>query len=230
MKDIAYIVIHGFGGTPRDVQPIKEQLMLNNIPEEDIYTPLLKGHGIKGKIEIGTRYEDIIEDLKEYVKTNCSDYNEMYIFGYSMGGLVSLGLATNMKIDKLVLLNAPMHIWNFKNFLWTLYTKEPMQKFHHIKTVLSSFKYSKIINSLELRRLQTYVRSNLDRVKADTYIIQSTHDYVAKPSSANEIYEKIGAAEKKIKWYDDMTHYIPDEECIDTVIYDSLNWTNMNYV
>ncbi len=224
LKDIAYIVIHGFGGTPKDILSIKNELIKNGINEEDIFTPLLKGHGIKGKIKIGTKYEDIINDLEKYIMKNCGEYKKKYVFGYSMGGLVSLGLATNMKIDKLVLFNAPMHIWNFKNFVWTIYTKNPKQKIYHIKTVLSSFKYSKIVNSMELRRLQAYVRANLDRVKADTYIIQSKHDYVATPTSANEIYDKIGAVQKSIKWYDEMTHYIPNEEKIGEVVSDTVEW------
>lgn len=224
LKEIAYIVIHGFGGTPKDVETIKKELIKNGIKREDIFTPLLKGHGIKGKIKIGTRYEDIISELKEYIETNCGEYKEKYIFGYSMGGLVSLGLAVSMRVNKLILLNAPMHIWNFRNFVWTIRTKAPSQKLYHIKTVLSSFKYSKIVNSLELRRLQAYVRANLSKVKADTYIVQSLRDYVATPSSANEIYEKIGALEKTIKWYDEMTHYIPNEEKVDEVVNDTLKW------
>ena len=65
MEKIAYIVIHGFGGTPKDVESIKKELIINGINEQDIYTPLLKGHGIKGRIKIGTKYEDIIQ------KYNC---------------------------------------------------------------------------------------------------------------------------------------------------------------
>lgn len=230
MEKIAYIVVHGFGGVPKDVDSIKEELIANGINQEDIYTPLLKGHGKKGKIKIGTKYEDIISGLKEYVDSNCKKYDKIYLFGYSMGGLISLGLAINAKIDKLVLFNAPMHIWNFRNFLWTIANKRPKQKVYHIKTVLSSFNYGKIRNSLELRRLQKYVRNNLKNIESDAYIIQSVHDYVAQPLSANEIYDEIGSKEKKIKWYQETTHFMPAEECIGSVICDSLNWTNMNYV
>jgi len=230
VEKIAYIVIHGFGGTPNDIKNIKKELILNGIDEQDIYTPLLKGHGIKGKIKIGTRYEDIITELKEYVDNNCNKYDKIYLFGYSMGGLVSMGLAINAKVDKLVLFNAPMHIWNFRNFLWTIKTKKPRQKVYHIKTVLSSLNYTKIRNSMELRRLRNYVRDNLKNITSDTYIIQSVRDYVAQPVSAEEIYNEIGSKEKKIKWYQETTHFMPDEECINDVICDSLNWTNMNYV
>ena len=230
MEKIAYVVIHGFGGTPKDVDSIKKQLMVNGIMEEDIYTPLLKGHGIKGKIKIGTKYEDIISELMQYIECNCVKYEKIYLFGYSMGGLISMGLAVNAKIDKLILFNAPMHIWNFRNFVWTIVNKKPKQKVYHIKTVLSSLNYGKIRNSLELRRLQKYVSDNLKNIKSDAYIIQSVRDYVAKPVSAEEIYNKIGSKEKKIKWYHDTTHFMPDEDCIDDVICDSLKWTNINYV
>lgn len=230
MEKIAYVVVHGFGGIPKDIYSIKKELIINGIKEEDIYTPLLKGHGKKGKIKIGTKYEDIIAELKEYVEGNCKEYDKIYLFGYSMGGLISMGLAINSRIDKLILFNAPMHIWNFRNFLWTIINKKPKQKVYHIKTVLSSFNYGKIRNSLELRKLQNYVRSNLKNIESDTYIIQSVHDYVAQPVSAREIYDEIGSKEKQIKWYQDTTHFMPSEECINDIIYDSLNWANVNYV
>jgi esterase/lipase len=60
------------------------------------------------------------------------------------------------------------------------------------------------------------------------YIIQSTHDYVAHPVSAQEIYNEIGSKEKRIKWYQETTHFMPNEECIDDIVYDSLNWANVN--
>jgi len=230
VEKIAYIVIHGFGGIPKDIESIKQQLIINGINEQDIYTPLLKGHGKKGKIKLGTKYEDIIAQLKEYVENNCKMYDRIYLFGYSMGGLVSMGLAINTKVDKLVLFNAPMHIWNFRNFLWTIKTKKPRQKVYHLKTVLSSLNYGKIRNSLELRRLRDYVRGNLKNITSDAYIIQSVRDYVAQPVSAEEIYNEIGSKEKQIKWYQETTHFMPNEECINDVICDSLNWTNINYV
>ena len=141
-----------------------------------------------------------------------------------------MALAVNVKIDKLILFNAPMHIWNFRNFVWTILNKKPRQKVYHIKTVLSSLTYGKIRNSLELRRLQDYVRDNLENITSDAYIIQSVRDYVAQPASAKEIYDKIGSKEKKIKWYEETTHFMPDEECIDDIVCDSLNWVNINYV
>ena len=228
MEKIAYVVVHGFGGTPKDVESIKKQLIINGINEKDIYTPLLKGHGKKGRIKIGTKYQDIINNLTIYINDNCCGYNKIYVFGYSMGGLVSMGLAINKKIDKLILFNAPMHIWNFRNFLWTIINKKPKQKVYHVKTVLSSLNYSKIRNSLELRRLQGYVRNNLENITSDAYIVQSVRDYVAEPASAKEIYDKIGSKEKRIKWYQETTHFMPSEECIDDIVYDSLNWANVN--
>ena len=230
MNKIAYVIIHGFGGTPKDVESIKEQLIVNGVKECDIFIPLLKGHGTKGKIKVGTKYEDIITDLKKYVEDKCRGYDKVYVFGYSMGGLVSIALAVKMKVDKLILLNAPMHIWCFRNFVWTLANKPIKQKIYHIKTVFSSFRYNKVRGSLELGRLQKYVRENLSKIESDVYIVQSKHDYVARPISANEIYNKIGSRKKKIKWYEATTHYMPDEKCIDSVIGDALDWAGLDCI
>ena len=44
------------------------------------------------------------------------------------------------------------------------------------------------------------------------------------PGVRFQIYDKIGAIQKTIKWYDEMTHYIPNEEKIDQVVSDTVEW------
>ena len=45
-----------------------------------------------------------------------------------------------------------------------------------------------------------------------------------KNEGCSTIYDKIGAIQKTIKWYDEMTHYIPNEEKIDQVVSDTVEW------
>lgn len=227
MTKVAYIVVHGFGGSPKDVRTIKEQLKLKNINEEDIFTPLLLGHDGKGVINLKIRFEEIVLDLKKYLEENCGNYEKIVLVGYSMGGLIVMALALETKIDVLVLVNAPMDIWVFKNFMWTVYSvKDLHRKVYHVKIVLSSINYKKIINNFELRRLQKYIKANLSKITSNTYIIQSEHDYVAKPMSAYEIYDNIGAKEKEIRWHKYTSHFIPDEEYVEEIMEDVLKWTS----
>ena len=224
MKRIAYVVVHGFGGVPENVTSIKEELKSKNIDENDIFTPLLLGHGKQGIIKLNTKFEDIVYDLKKYVERNCFEYEKIVLIGYSMGGLIAMSLTLEIKIDVLILINAPMHIWTFKNFIWTIYNVDVNKKFYHIKTVLSSAHYNKVINSIELKRLQKYVKCNLNKITSSTYIIQSKHDYVAKPESANEIYDSIGAEKKEILWSEQTSHFIPDEEEVKEIIKETVDW------
>lgn len=220
----AYIVVHGFSGTPEDIQGIKVELINNNVLENDIYTPLLKGHGIKGKIDLNISFDEIIQDLNNYIENIRNKYENIVLIGYSMGGLICLSSAMELQIEKLVLLNAPIHIWNFKNFLWTLQVKNFEQKKYHLKTFFGSFKYNKIRNEVKLKKLQVNVEKNLNKITCDTLIFQSIHDYVAKPESAKIIYNKINSKKKEIKWCQNTTHFIPDEKDISYVIKETMNW------
>lgn len=222
----AYIVVHGFGGTPKDINKVKLELINNNINERNIYTPLLKGHGIKGSIDLTISFKEIINDLKKYINNIKEKYNSVVLIGYSMGGLISLSVAIETKIDKLVLLNAPLHIWNFKNFLWTLYVNDFEKKKYHLKTLFSSFNYNKIRNEIKLKKLQLYLNKNLSAVNCDTLIFQSIHDYVARPISAKIIFKKINSTKKEIIWCDTATHYIPDEDTVILVTKQIVDWVN----
>jgi len=226
MKKTAYIIVHGFCGTPKDVMNIKKYLIKKGISSKEIFTPCLKGHGIKGKCKKGTTHQDIIEGLKEYINRKCKIYTKRILIGYSMGGLISLMVTKEAKISDLILLNAPMRVWTFRGFVWTILKRNFNQKIHHVRIILSTFTYSKIMTSIELRKLQRYVRENLKKVTANTYIVQSKKDYVARPSSAKEIFNNITSERKEIMWIDNATHFLPEESCIEEVIDKALEWVN----
>ena len=226
--DRAYIVVHGFCGSPKDVESIKNELIKNGIDENNIYLPYIKFHTNTELIDLGYDCKDMVEDLKVYISYVKKKYRQLVLIGYSMGGLISIGVALENPTDTLILINTPIHIWNFKNFIWTLKKSDLSGKKYHIETVASSFEYNRLKNSFYLGKLTKYILKNLYSINIDTLIIQSTHDYVAKPSSAAEIYSRIHSERKEIRWYDRTTHYIPDEEDISDVIDYAVKWVNLS--
>lgn len=224
MNKRAYVIVHGFGGLPTSVLTVRRELIKNGISSKDIYVPLLSGHGKEGFVRYNVTYETMIAGLKQYVEYCCAKYDKITLIGYSMGGLVSIGTALELEIDQLILLNAPMKIWNFKGFIWTLKTF-PKDRKYHINNIFKSLKISRIINSMELKKMIKYTKENLSRVKCQTYIVQSENDYVAKPESGKYIYNNIGADKKEIKWYNNTTHFVPDENEITNIIKNAMEWT-----
>lgn len=220
-----YIVVHGFGGNPTDVYSIKDNLIKYKINEKDIYLPLLYGHSMEKRgFLFGIKYTQMIKHLKHYITNVSKKYDKIVLMGYSMGALLSLCVSMEMKIDKLIIINPPIHIWDFKSFRFWLGDDIKKRRLFHTKTVLRSMRYRVIRNNLELGKLRHYTIDNIAKVTADTYIIQSIHDYVAKPSSAKFVYDNISSQNKAISYYTRTSHFIPSEQDVEVVIDDIYNW------
>lgn len=221
----AYVVVHGFGGNPKDVENIRKELINLGMDFKNIYLPLLKGHHREKRgIDFKVTYIDMILGLKKDIKDIRKHHSKVYVIGYSMGALISMEVATQIGVDKLILLNAPVRVWHFRNFMHTLKTSRMDRKKYHIKTVLSSVTYRKILNKIELGKLQKNIKKNMNRITADTLIIQSKYDYVARPSSSAVIYGKISSKNKKIIEYIEPSHFIPSEENLPEIVKDIYNW------
>jgi len=221
----AYIVVHGFGGNPKDVYSIKENLLKYNIKENDIYLPLLYGHSMEERgFVFGVKYPQMVEHLKDYISIVSRDYDTIIVIGYSMGALLCMCVSLEIKIDKLVVLNPPIHIWDFDSFRFWFDDDIKKRRLFHTRTVLRSIKYRVIRNNLELSKLRHFIINNIKKITVDTYVIQSLHDYVANPMSGKFVYENISSIKKGISYYKRTSHFIPNEKDLDIIIDDIYNW------
>ena len=91
------LIIHGYTGGPYEVEPLATYL--NEQTDWDIVVPTLPGHGEMLALEDVSHKtwlqaaEDALEKLKE-------KYEEVYIIGFSMGGMIAAYLAAKFKVDK----------------------------------------------------------------------------------------------------------------------------------
>ncbi len=225
MKNIAYIIVHGFGGNPQDVYNIKTNLLKYDISQADIYMPLLYGHSInKRGFVFGIKYTQMIQHLDNYINKISKKYDEIVVIGYSMGALLCMCVSMKTKIDKLILLNPPIHIWDFDSFKFWFGDDIKKRRLFHTKTVLKSIKYRVIRNNLELSKLRHFTIDNISKVTTDTYVIQSLHDYVANPISGKFVYENISSVKKGISYYKRTSHFIPNEKDLDVIVEDVYKW------
>ncbi|MDD2377039.1 MAG: hypothetical protein PHD15_05660 [Clostridia bacterium] len=221
----AYIIVHGFGGNPKDVYSIRDSLLKYDINENDMYLPLLFGHSMEERgFVFGVRYTQMVQHLKEYISKISKNYDEIIVVGYSMGALLCMCTSMEIKIDKLILLNPPIHIWDFDSFRFWFDDDIRKRRLFHTRTVLRSIKYRVIRNNLELSRLRHFTINNIAKITSDTYVIQSLHDYVANPMSGKFVYENISSKRKGISYYKRTSHFIPNEKDLDIIIEDIYNW------
>lgn len=102
---IGCLLIHGFSGSPSEMRILGERLAEFGWTVHGI---LLSGHGTTPEQMAKTRWEDWAKDAEAGVGELRKTCDTVIGVGLSMGGLLTLHLATLGLIDGIVTMNAPM--------------------------------------------------------------------------------------------------------------------------
>jgi len=99
------MLLHGFTGSPVSLRPIAEMLARRGFAVE---LPLLPGHGTTWRKMLPTRYDDWREGAYLAAKALRERVDQLVLVGLSMGGTLSLDVATgtDLKVDGIVTINA----------------------------------------------------------------------------------------------------------------------------
>lgn len=108
---IGCLCIHGFTGSPYEVEPLVD--FLKKHTDWEIAAPTLPGHGETLQLK-GVRYKDWIKHAEEELKKLMVKCETVYVIGFSMGGLIAAYLAVNYPVKKLVLLSPAAYYVNPK--------------------------------------------------------------------------------------------------------------------
>lgn len=226
---IGCLCIHGFTGAPYEVEPLVEYLKEQT--DWLFSVPTLPGHGDNLSLK-GIKYKQWIEYAEEELKKLLANCDQVYVIGFSMGGLIASYLAANYNIDKLVLLSAAAYYINPRQLVLDL-------KNVLIDTVQGNIaknelflRYKrKIIQTpleatLQFRRLVFFTRPLLPMVYVPTFIAQGESDGIVPPKSAEYLYQNIGAKKKQITYVKHSKHHIchcEEKEALFFQVYNFLN-------
>ncbi|MCA9887212.1 MAG: alpha/beta fold hydrolase [Anaerolineae bacterium] len=108
----AMLLVHGFPGHPGDMRTLANHLRPQGWA---LHAPLLPGFGIELDQLPERSYEDWCEAVDAHLQRLIAIHRPVILVGYSMGGAISLALASRYPIDALVLL-APF--WKIDHILW----------------------------------------------------------------------------------------------------------------
>ncbi len=229
-NNFAYVIVHGFGGHPSDTYGIKRELIKSGVDENNIHTPTLKGHKEGCDcFDFNVKYEEMINELEGYILNVKKESQKIVCIGYSMGALVVMGIVLKNKIliDKLVVINMPISVWHFKNFTYWLASDIKKKSIYHLKTVLSTFKYGRLRNSVEFLSLEKYINTNIQNISTDIFIAQSKLDYIAKPISGEYILNNVSSKNKTLVRYEKSSHFIAEEPEIEKAVEDIVKWLKL---
>lgn len=208
---IGCLLIHGFTGSPFEVEPLA--LFLKERTNWKIKVPTLPGHGEELSLK-GIQYNEWIDHAENELKALFEECETVYIVGFSMGGLIASHLASKYPVRKLVLLSAAAYYVNPRQLVVDLQEmardsfKGKLKENELFRRYKRKIKETPMAATLQFRRLVNQVRPILHEVKVPTLIAQGESDGIVPPKSAQYLYEKIGASKKHLVYYKNSKHLI----------------------
>lgn len=205
----AVLLLHGWTATAYELRRLGVFL---NEAGYTVYAPMLRGHGTKPEDLAKVRYNDWINDARGAYKKLKRKNDKVFVIGTSIGGTISLFLASEFKeINGLVLMATPYRIKLEEimvSIVWFLsFFKEYRKKiypptFGSRKTITRVISYQTypIENVLETASMIKYSRKELSKINQPCFVMQSSSDHIVTKNSAKKIYKKISSENKKIKY------------------------------
>lgn len=195
MSEKACVLIHGFTGSPMEIELIADHLKDKGFV---VLTPTLAGHAEKiNRLEMSRfSWNDWVVSAEEAIKELSENYEELYLVGFSMGGVIAAHLATKYPVKRLVLLSASYIYTNPKIFIKGLKRKSFSRD--QLSRYLYKFKHTPLKATLNFRKLVKELGPSLNKVDVPTMIIQGELDDLVNPNSAEYIYNTIKSKEKSI--------------------------------
>lgn len=204
------LLIHSFTGTPAQVRLLGEELAAAGF---GVTAPLLSGHGTE--LEDMARFgaQDWLDDVRT-AAASVSD-ETLHVVGTSMGGLLGISLASELRARTMTLINTPVRFRKAKTYL------APVVKF--VKPIhrwpegsagdsLPNPGYRVQYHGYSMSALASFVYLSLlgwqraSQVNCPTLVVQTRDDPDTHPSSARYITRRVAAGERSILWLDGDDH------------------------
>jgi carboxylesterase len=222
------LLIHGFGGSPVEVQPLAEGLAKEGYTVD---VPLLPGHGTTPRDFASTKNEHYLTAVRSRLQSLRAECDRVFVVGFSMGGLLALQLERESKLDGLILMSTPIQPWSdHADFDWLKWAAENGTRINLFVPTLGipnllhaarrergatprdliepNYAAYPAASCLQVLELIETIKPQLGSVATPTLILHSRDDHVSAPSSADYLYAHLGCTEKKRVLLRDSGHVI----------------------
>ena len=202
----ACLLIHGFTGSPAHMRYLGQSL---NDKGYTVKGLLLPGHGTSLKQMEKTNSRDWWTKVESEYQELREKYDRVYVLGLSMGGILSLLLAQEYDVDKVVPIAAPIKLQDKLAYLTPIlkyfkrFRRWPEESIDDYDIGYSGMPVKTVP---ELLKLMKKAKSNLAKVECPTLIVQSYQDQTVKPVSAEIIHKNITSSDKEILWLEKSGH------------------------
>ena len=212
----AVLCLHGLTGTPYEVRPLAEAFAAAGLYAVG---PALPGHGEtpEALARVGS-FTEWTEAARAALATLAARHERVFAAGLSMGGLVSLLLASERLVDALVVVGVPLRLSApipqivplAKRFVPFLPKsggsdiQDPAARRRH-----PSYDTMPLASVHELLKLQRVVRGRVRQVTAPVLVAHGALDRTADPADARRIFETVSSRERELLVLPASGHVVP---------------------
>ena len=217
---VGCLILHGYTGGPYEVAPLSTYLKEKT--GWFIHVPTLPGHGRNLELE-NIPYTEWLKASEQALKTLKNKFDEVYIIGFSMGGMIGAYLAAKYHITKLVLLapSGKYLSWRQIGLDVFKFIVDGMQKnLGKNKQYLQLKRKKGMIpfqSNIEFLKLVRFTRKYVKDVKADVLIAQGYQDGMVPFKTAYYLYDELTTPHKEVIFFDLSKHLICLGEDRDTL-------------
>lgn len=225
---IGCLIIHGFTGGPYEVEPL--QRYLRDHTNWRVEVPVLSGHGEPLDLE-DVSHEMWLQEAEEAVQRLKDECDQVYVIGFSMGGMIASYLAANYDIEKLVLLATARKYLSFKYLSYYVADVisdgfkgqlEENEIYTHYKSKLGTVPFKA---NVEFMKLVNETKGYLADITSPVFIAQGQKDGLVPYTAAYSLEKEIGSDHKEVVIFEQSNHMIclgEDKNILNEMIYEFL--------
>ena len=221
------LLIHGFTGAPKEMRWMGEYLSKQGFPCLGIR---LTGHATRPEDMIRSRYTDWMASVEDgyYILRGVS--KRIYMVGLSMGGVLSLLMATKLDVVGVVAMSTPYHIpYDYPVWMIKLLSKfvpyqpksneTPGESWFDKEAYAKHFSYPQnpIRSGAEVKLLLDEMRKALPNISVPVLLIHSKNDKYVSPENMEHIYADLGPSDKTKLYVTEAGHVVTRDAARDQV-------------
>lgn len=217
------MVLHGFTANLDSVRELFAPLGRTGL---DLVTPLLRGHGLSSPDHLReVTWPDWFDDAEQAMAASAGSCGKLVVIGHSMGALLALQLAARHPdlVDSVILATPPIRLtsllgpWRPLHFLAPLISMlidrwEIESRFADPSCAImpAHYDWAPTMTIMSMFDLVQATLPVMGLVRAPALIIQSRHESVVLPESAEIILQAIATSpeEKSVIWLEKSDHQI----------------------
>jgi carboxylesterase len=210
------LVVHGFTASPQEVRRLGQHLASKG---HTVLGPRLFAHATKVRDLRRARWLDWLHSVQDGYHMLRSQVDQIFLVGLSLGGVLSLILASHKPVAGVVAMSTPYELPKQGLLKWIRPVLRPLSIIvpQLAKGPLAfqnetanrervDYRARPLRTIIEVESCCLFMQRCLADVSAPTLLMHSRTDDFVPPDSMRKIYEALGSNDKQMHWIEESDH------------------------